>query len=66
MFAVAAGAITLGNVVMTFGFLKLIWVSDAGIAGGGSRVDTRTLPGLLWVAIGVALCCLPLGLQGWG
>lgn len=64
MFAVAAGAITLGNVVMTFGFLKLIWLSDAAIAGGGSRSDARTLPGLLWVAAGAALCCLPLGLPG--
>ncbi len=65
MSAVAAGALTLGNVVMTFGFLKLIWLSDAAIAGGGRRGDARTLPGLLWVAVGVALCCLPLGLRDW-
>lgn len=56
-------AIPIGNIMMTIGFLKLIWVSDQAFAHAGGRHATRNLPGLIWVAVGAALCFLPLALR---
>ncbi|MGN7161811.1 hypothetical protein [Sphingomonas sp. SAFR-052] len=56
-------AIPIGNIVMTIGFLKLILVSDQALAQVGGRHATRNLRGLIWVAVGAALCFLPLALR---
>ncbi len=56
-------AIPIGNIVMTIGFLKLILVSDQALAHAGGSAATRNLRGLIWVAVGAALCFLPLALR---
>ncbi|KQM13202.1 hypothetical protein ASE73_12165 [Sphingomonas sp. Leaf24] len=56
-------AIPIGNIAMTIGFLKLIWISDGALAYAGGGRATRNLPGLAWVAAGAALCFLPLALR---